>query len=102
MSSPFKAICIFCGAKEGNLPQFKAGAEELVKLMNSKKINLVYGGGTVGLMGVLAKGIHAGNNIYYYPKECNEWYEWYLGGGEVIGIIPTALAPRELSSDMIG
>jgi uncharacterized protein (TIGR00730 family) len=78
-----KNVCVFCGSKSGTTPDFKAHADVLVKEFITHGIGLVYGGGTVGIMGVLAKGI-------------------IEAGGKVEGIIPQALAPREISSEMIG
>jgi predicted Rossmann-fold nucleotide-binding protein len=53
--------------------------------MVRRDIGLVYGGGTVGLMGVIARGVAEG-----------------LGPQCVLGVIPSALTPREISNEMIG
>jgi predicted Rossmann-fold nucleotide-binding protein len=53
--------------------------------MARRDIGLVYGGGTVGLMGTIAREVAAG-----------------LGPQRVLGVIPKALTPREISSEMIG
>lgn len=72
------SICIFCGAKDGAKPEYtkaaKAVAEELVR----RNITLIYGGGNTGLMGVVAR--HA-----------------LSLGGRVIGVMPDALAGREIT-----
>ncbi len=49
-----KSICVFCGSSMGNHPAYKDEAEKLGILLANKNITLVYGGGNVGLMGVLA------------------------------------------------
>jgi len=77
------SICVFAGSKTGNNKEFEEKTVMLGKAMLEHKYSLVYGGGTVGLMGVLA-------NILYY------------GGGQVTGIIPESLAPREVSGPPIG
>ncbi|CAN5512064.1 TIGR00730 family Rossman fold protein [soil metagenome] len=71
-------LCVFCGSSAGNRPAFADEARRLGELMAASKIGLVYGGGNVGLMGVLARTVMA-------------------GGGEVIGVIPHALEAKELA-----
>jgi uncharacterized protein (TIGR00730 family) len=70
------ALCVFCGSRVGSRPVYGAAAMELGSLLAKKKIQLVYGGGNVGLMGKVADSCMA-------------------AGGEVIGIIPTALFEKE-------
>jgi uncharacterized protein (TIGR00730 family) len=70
-------LCVFCGSSTGVSPVYRAAAKELGELLAQHKITLVYGGGNVGLMGVLADAVM--NN-----------------GGEVIGIIPDFLLKREV------
>jgi uncharacterized protein (TIGR00730 family) len=72
-----KKICVFCGSSIGNRPAYAAAAVALGGLLAKKKIGLVYGGGNVGLMGVIADAV-------------------LDAGGEVIGVIPHALAEREI------
>ena len=69
-------LCVFCGSRLGSRPVYGAAAMELGSLLAKKKIQLVYGGGNVGLMGKVAESCMA-------------------AGGEVIGIIPTALFEKE-------
>lgn len=70
-----KKLCVFCGSKSGDgLTQM---AIDFGKILAEKKIDLVYGGGSVGLMGVLADSVL--NN-----------------GGKVIGVIPKDLFPNEV------
>jgi uncharacterized protein (TIGR00730 family) len=73
-----KRICVFCGSSVGNNPEYQEFAVALGQLLARKGIGLVYGGGHVGLMGVIADAVLA-------------------GGGEVIGVIPQALADREVA-----
>lgn len=70
-----KKLCVFCGSKSGEgLSQM---ASDFGKILVEKKVDLVYGGGSVGLMGVLADSVL--NN-----------------GGKVIGVIPKDLFPSEV------
>ncbi|WP_038498915.1 TIGR00730 family Rossman fold protein [Janthinobacterium agaricidamnosum] len=72
-----KSICVYCGANGGVTPQYAAAARELARVLVEENISLVYGGGNVGLMGVIAD-------------------EVLRLGGEVTGVIPTQLVEREV------
>ncbi|MFN0198662.1 MAG: TIGR00730 family Rossman fold protein [Planctomycetaceae bacterium] len=72
-----KRICVYCGSQVGKDPIYRQGAAELGRLMVQHGIGMVYGGGSIGLMGVIADAMLA-------------------EGGEVIGVIPDALATKEL------
>ncbi len=73
-----KTICVFCGANTGLRPVFSEAAKALGILIARRNMAVVYGGGNVGLMGVLADAALA-------------------EGGEVIGVIPKSLVERELA-----
>ncbi|CAD5183630.1 probable cytokinin riboside 5'-monophosphate phosphoribohydrolase LOG4 [Musa acuminata AAA Group] len=79
----FRSICVFCGSRSGNRPSFSEAALDLGKQLVERNINLVYGGGSVGLMGLISKTV-------------------YDGGCHVLGIIPTDLLPNEISGETIG
>jgi uncharacterized protein (TIGR00730 family) len=70
-------VCVFCGSSTGLNPVYAESAVKLASLMAQRNISLVYGGGNVGIMGVLADSVMA-------------------AGGEVIGIIPDFLVKREV------
>jgi uncharacterized protein (TIGR00730 family) len=73
-----RRLCVFCGSSPGRRPAFAETARRLGGLLAARGLGLVYGGGHVGLMGVLADAV--------------------LGaGGEVIGVIPQALVDKELA-----
>ena len=72
-----KRVCVFCGSSVGNKPEYAEAAVTLGGLLAKKQIGLVYGGGNVGLMGVIADAV-------------------LEAGGEVIGVIPHSLAQREI------
>ena len=73
-----KRICVFCGSNKGAKPAYIEAAKSLGKVLVKKNIGLVYGGGKVGLMGVIADEVLA-------------------SGGEVIGVIPQSLVNREVA-----
>src|SRR5262245_34809319 len=73
-----KRLCVFCGSSAGGQPGYAEAAREFGGLLARQGLGLVYGGGHVGLMGVLADAVLG-------------------GGGEVIGVIPQALVERELA-----
>lgn len=54
-----KSIAVFCGANKGNKPYFAEAATELGKILSERGIRVVFGGGSVGLMGVLADAVLA-------------------------------------------
>lgn len=72
-----KSVCVFCGSNPGNEPVYAAGARAMGTEIARRGLVLVYGGGAVGLMGVVADAALA-------------------AGGEVHGIIPRALRDKEV------
>lgn len=74
---PLRSICVFCGASPGVNPLYRETAEALGRHIGERGLRLVYGGGAVGLMGVVADAAMA-------------------AGGEVIGIIPHSLERSEV------
>ena len=71
-------ICVFCGSSVGSNPAYAAAARDLGRTLVARGLSLVYGGGHVGLMGVLADAVLA-------------------AGGQVAGVIPHALNAREIA-----
>lgn len=72
-----KRVCVFCGSSPGSRPVYGETAARLGRLLAGRGLGLVYGGGSVGLMGIAADAALA-------------------AGGEVIGVIPHALVVREV------
>ncbi|MGC7098960.1 TIGR00730 family Rossman fold protein [Amycolatopsis lurida] len=72
-----KRVCVFCGSSPGNSPVYAEQAAALGKLLAERGIGLVYGGASVGIMGVVADAALA-------------------AGGEVIGVIPGHLMSAEV------
>ena len=72
-----RRICVFCGSSAGARPAYAEATAEVARLLAGQGKGVVYGGGHVGLMGVLADTAMA-------------------AGGEVIGVMPQALVDREI------
>jgi len=77
-TSKLRRICVYCGSSTGTRPEYRQAAEELGRLLVERGYGLVFGGGGIGLMGVIADTVLA-------------------GGGEVIGVIPHGLEVREVA-----
>ncbi|TXM55871.1 TIGR00730 family Rossman fold protein [Methylobacterium sp. WL103] len=80
--APVKTVCVYCGSGFGGDPAFRQAAETLGAALAAAGLDLVYGGGDVGLMGTVARAVLA-------------------GGGRVTGIIPDFLKSREHMLDAI-
>lgn len=52
-----KNICVFCGASEGNRPEYRTAAMQLGKVIANQNRRLIYGGGNKGLMGIIANSV---------------------------------------------
>jgi uncharacterized protein (TIGR00730 family) len=73
-----KWVCVFCGSSKGLRPAYKEAARKMGEALAQRGIGLVYGGGNVGLMGVVADAA-------------------LTAGGEVIGVIPEVLVAKEIA-----
>ncbi len=76
MTAPSRKLCVYCGSGPGRDPRYMEAARGLGKALAEAGIGLVYGGGSLGLMGELARAVLA-------------------GGGHVTGIIPEFLVNKE-------
>jgi uncharacterized protein (TIGR00730 family) len=81
--APLKIVCVFCGSSNGTQPVYQQAARALGRELVDRGLDLVYGGGGIGLMGVIAAAVDA-------------------GGRDVLGIIPRALEPKNLSGVTYG
>jgi hypothetical protein len=81
-SSPLGAVAVFCGSSTGTRAAYRAAAAELGATLAARGIELVYGGGNVGLMGVLADAA-------------------LEAGGRVTGVMPRHLVDREVAHDRL-
>lgn len=77
-----RSLAVFCGSKKGILPEYTEAAKRLGILLAKEDISLIYGGGNVGLMGVIADTVMENN-------------------GKVIGIIPEKLMELEVGHGSI-
>ncbi len=77
MTKNLYSLAVFCGSNVGKHPIYQKAAEELGKAMATKQIRLIYGGGKVGLMGVIADAVLS-------------------GGGKVTGVITDFLWQKEV------
>ena len=77
-----QSVCVFCGAKKGIKPTYVQSAQALGKLLVAQNIELVYGGGSIGLMGEIATTI-------------------MQAGGKVTGVIPQFLDDMEVGHKAI-
>jgi uncharacterized protein (TIGR00730 family) len=75
---PPSSVCVFCGSSLGSSSEFANAARDLGATLAGHGITLVYGGGSVGLMGVLADAT-------------------LQAGGEVVGVLPKGLFRREVA-----
>jgi len=73
-----KRICVFCGSNNGITTVYSEAARVMGLVLSRRRIGLVYGGGSIGLMRVIADTV-------------------LREGGEVIGVIPEALATKEVA-----
>ena len=78
MEVKIKSVCVFCGSRVGDNPAYALAASRLGTLLASKNIQLVYGAGNIGLMGLVADACLAAN-------------------GKVVGVIPTKLVEKEVA-----
>ncbi|KAJ0616537.1 putative LOG family protein [Helianthus annuus] len=81
--SRFNRICVFCGSSPGKKAGYQEAAIDLGKELVERRIDLVYGGGSVGLMGLVSQAVHD-------------------GGRHVLGVIPRTLMPREITGETVG
>ncbi len=77
-----KRVCVFCGSASGSRPLYAETARQFGTRLASRGLDLVYGGGHVGMMGILADGILA-------------------AGGHVIGVIPRGMVEKELAHESV-
>ncbi|KAK6121519.1 hypothetical protein DH2020_044735 [Rehmannia glutinosa] len=81
--SRFKKVCVFCGSSSGKKDCYTEAALDLGTELVAKNLDLVYGGGSIGLMGLVSEAVHR-------------------GGGHVLGIIPRPLVGKEKTGETVG
>lgn len=71
-------LCVFCGSSPGNRPIYLEAAKRLGRTLGERRVGIVYGGSSIGLMGAMADAA-------------------LEAGGEVIGVIPRSMVDREIA-----
>jgi uncharacterized protein (TIGR00730 family) len=79
---PLRSVCVYCGSSETTLPAYHDLATRFGEALAARGLRLVYGGGSIGLMGRTAKAAHA-------------------AGGDVLGVMPRFLERREIVLDTV-
>ncbi len=82
MTTSIRAVCVYCGASPGHDPVYAEAARALGREMVRQELHLIYGGGHVGLMGIIADAV-------------------LEAGGEVTGVIPRALMDAEVGHNRL-
>ncbi|KAL8168093.1 hypothetical protein V2J09_009592 [Rumex salicifolius] len=82
-NSKFERVCVFCGSSSGKKLSYQEAAVQLGQELVKNKIDLVYGGATVGLMGLVSQAVHD-------------------GGRHVLGIIPKSLMSVAITGEIVG
>jgi uncharacterized protein (TIGR00730 family) len=82
MTKKFRSVCVYCGSAKGNNPVYADAAKALGRALVKHNLSLVYGGGHVGLMGIVADAV-------------------LDAGGEVTGVIPKALMDTEVGHERL-
>jgi len=82
MTKKFLSVCVYCGSSKGSIPVYADAAKSLGRALVKHNLSLVYGGGHVGLMGIVADAV-------------------LEAGGEVTGVIPKALMDTEVGHDRL-
>jgi uncharacterized protein (TIGR00730 family) len=73
-----RRVCVFCGSSSGTRAEYRLAAEQIARELVGRGVGLVFGGGCVGLMGIVADAVLA-------------------AGGHAVGVIPDALVAREIA-----
>lgn len=81
--SRFRRVCVFCGSSSGKRNCYRDAALELGQELVARRLDLVYGGGSVGLMGLISQEVHR-------------------GGRHVLGVIPKTLMCKEITGETVG
>jgi len=84
--SSIRAVCVYCGSSAGADPAFAAAARALGKILADNNVRLVYGGGSIGMMGALAGSVlaHGGNVTGIIPEFLVNDEHMLAGAQEII------------------
>ncbi|CAN1276182.1 Cytokinin riboside 5'-monophosphate phosphoribohydrolase LOG5 [Linum perenne] len=81
--SKFKRVCVFCGSSTGKKDCYRDAAIELAQELVEKRLDLVYGGGSIGLMGLVSQAVHR-------------------GGGNVLGVLDGGVYYIQITGETVG
>ncbi|CAI9116912.1 OLC1v1018203C2 [Oldenlandia corymbosa var. corymbosa] len=127
-SSRFRRICVFCGSSPGKNPSYQLAAIHLANQLVERKIDLVYGGGSIGLMGLVSQAVFNGGRhvlgyiflllpsqfftFYFYFWDYNDFMFLPMCIGTFLfvclfffffdRVIPKTLMPREITGETVG
>lgn len=91
-------LAIFCGSKKGNNEMYERHAIEIANLMAERKIELIYGGGRNGIMGVVADTVLAAGGIVrgVIPRILTDWEHQHEGISELMVVDDMHIRKRKL------
>ncbi|XP_023515227.1 probable cytokinin riboside 5'-monophosphate phosphoribohydrolase LOGL10 isoform X4 [Cucurbita pepo subsp. pepo] len=103
----FKRVCVFCGSKAGYKSTYAEATIELGKILVQRKIDLVYGGGSVGLMGLISQTVFSGGCHVLGYVFIQIYISVYHVANSVVSfmmyrVIPKALQIHEISGETVG
>ncbi|WZZ09423.1 hypothetical protein YC2023_095344 [Brassica napus] len=94
VKSRFKRVCVFCGSSSGNRECYRDAAIDLAQELIKKRLNLVYGGGSIGLMGLVSQAVHEAG--------CHVLGCFHLALLLWVRIIPRTLMDKEITGETYG
>ncbi|RLN23756.1 carboxy-lyase [Panicum miliaceum] len=117
--SRFQRICVYCGSAKGRKPSYQDAAVELGKELVERGIDLVYGGGSIGLMGLVSHAVHDGgrhvigrlSSLMSAPAVGACFLRLLVSKWQLLiattmvlppGVIPRSLMPREVTGEPVG
>lgn len=100
MTEPTFSLCVYCGSRHGARPAYAAAARALGQAIGSRGWQLVYGGGRVGLMGVVADAtLAAGGRVVGVIPESLKRLEVGHGGLHELHVVPTMHARKQMMAE---
>ncbi|KAL5998333.1 Cytokinin riboside 5'-monophosphate phosphoribohydrolase log1 [Asimina triloba] len=100
--SKFKRICVFCGSSQGKKKSYQDAAIELGKELVARSIDLVYGGGSIGLMGLVSQAVyHGGRHLSFL--HCNILFHLFILHkitGETVGEVKPVADMHQRKAEM--
>jgi uncharacterized protein (TIGR00730 family) len=98
--APFQNICVYCGASNRASDRYKQAAQDVGRILAEHKMGLVYGGGRMGLMGMVANSVleHGGRAVGIIPKHLQDREERHDNLDE-LHIVETMHARKQMMVD---